>query len=125
LENLIIDEAIAQQVIVYVVTLGMPCPEVLRNIAIVTGGNWFENVSTAKETSDIYHQILQIISGAEPCQIVWESDVSCFGGERIADIDFYPFNTNKFINYTMPPTYISGIVLTPESVFFKMFYPVQ
>ena len=123
LENVIIDMALQQQVVIYVVTLGMPCPEVLRNIAIVTGGNWFENVSTPKETSDIYHQILQIISGVEPCQIVWESDVSCFGGERLADVDFYPFNTNKFITYAMPPTYISGIVLTPESVFFKNVLP--
>jgi uncharacterized protein YegL len=123
LENLIIDMAMEQQVVIYVVTLGMPCPEVLRNIAMVTGGQWFENVSTPKETSDIYNQILQIISGAEPCQIVWESDVSCFGGERLADIDFYPFNTNKFITYTMPPNHISGIVLSPESVFFKNVLP--
>ncbi|MBX3042259.1 MAG: choice-of-anchor D domain-containing protein [Candidatus Kapabacteria bacterium] len=123
LEHLIIDEAIQQEAMIFVVTLGMPCPPVLRQIANVTGGQWFENVSTAQSASETYNQILKIVSGAEACEIVWESDVTCFGGERLAEINFYPTLMNKYFNYNMPLNSVTGINISPESVFFKNVMP--
>ncbi len=123
LEDVITDEAKEQNAVVFAVTLGMPCPDVLKRITELTGGQWFEDVSTPKEASDIYNQILKIVQGAEACEIVWESDISCNTGERVADVDFYPFNTHKFISYELPQTAVSGVSATPNSVFFRNILP--
>jgi uncharacterized protein YegL len=122
-ETQIIAEALKQEAVIFAVTLGMPCPPVLRNITTATGGKFFENVSSKPEVESTYQQILQMVQGVEACEIVWESDVSCSGGERIADIDFYPQNTNRLITYTMPPGTISGVALSHESIFFKNVVP--
>ncbi len=123
LQDAIIDEAIAQQAVIYAVTLGLPCPEVLRIITEISGGDWFEDVTSQSEVENVYNQILKRVSGAKPCEIVWESDVSCSAGDRIADVDFYPFNTNRLISYTLPFTAIAAITPNPESIFFKNVMP--
>src|SRR5688500_5720375 len=43
---------------IFCVTLGMPAPEVLKNIARRTGGEWYENVSTLEDARAVYRTIL-------------------------------------------------------------------
>lgn len=123
LKDAIIEEAKIQGALVYAVTLGMPCPDVLKEITEFTGGAWFENVSSPQHAAEIYNQILKKVSGAEACEITWESDVSCSPGERIADIDFYPIVLNRLVSYPLPSEAIIGIGISHESVFFKNVLP--
>lgn len=69
----IIAEAKQQNCPIFAVTLGMTCPQVLRDIATQTGGLWYDHVTTTQEAEDVYRMILQISQGASPCTVTWES----------------------------------------------------
>lgn len=122
-ESAIIGEALNQGAVIFAVTLGMPCPASLRNIATSTGGNYFENVSTREQADEIYRSILTVVQGAEACEIVWESDIACKEGERVADVEFYPLNVNRLLPYQLPSGLPPGVTLSTESVFFRNALP--
>ncbi|MDT3739444.1 MAG: choice-of-anchor D domain-containing protein [Candidatus Kapabacteria bacterium] len=122
-EALIINEAMKQEVTIFAVTLGMNCPQVLKDITELTGGQWFENVSTSDEVTSIYNQILKIVQGVQPCEIIWESDYTCSGSERVMSIDYYPTSLNKYYSYTTPGGSVNGVGVSPESVFFRNVLP--
>lgn len=112
----IIAEANAQGCIVYVVTLGMPCPVELRNIATQTGGNWFQNVTTVAQAEAIYRQILAEAQSGSPCSITWQS-VRCPGGKRdVALSDAAATGTNE---YTFDDAKSSKLQFAPASVFMR------
>ena len=54
----IIAEAQAQNVHIYVVTLHMNAPQCLKDIALQTGGLYFENVTTVNEARSTYQKLL-------------------------------------------------------------------
>ena len=56
----IIAEAIKQKVTIYTVILGLSSPQCLVDIALQTGGLWFENVTTMDEIQAIYNRILKL-----------------------------------------------------------------
>ena len=73
----IISEANQQSCTIYCVTLGMPAPQSLKDIAAGTGGQYFENVTTVQEAETIYKKILQESTGNGPCTIEWQSASNC------------------------------------------------
>jgi len=76
-ENAIVAEANSQNCIVYCVTLGMPAPDILENIASRTGGQTYENVTTVEGAVDVYNRILQVAQGGT-CQQNLDSNVHEF-----------------------------------------------
>ncbi len=78
----IIAEANAQQCQIHVITVGLPCPQVLKDIAAGTSGTWHENVTTEDEAKLIYEQILGNALATDPqvCTLTWESQRSCNPG---------------------------------------------
>ncbi|ROL62119.1 VWA domain-containing protein, partial [Bacteroidetes/Chlorobi group bacterium ChocPot_Mid] len=110
--------------IVYCVTLGSVCPDVLRNIAMKTGGMYFENVTSEEQAKAVYMQIMAIAQSLEPCTIEWESTDDCNAfrnvklllkttnqisensyvapSERIPKIDYEPSVSLKFGNVEPP-----------------------
>jgi uncharacterized protein (TIGR02145 family) len=75
--NRIVAEANSQNCIIYAVTLGMRCPDSLKNIATQTGGQWYENITTVEQARAIYMKILRTAQGGEPCTIEWQSGAIC------------------------------------------------
>lgn len=67
----IINKANEIGAIVFCVTLGTKCPDILRNISEQTGGQWFENITTVEQAKDVFLTIMQISRGSEPCDIHW------------------------------------------------------
>ena len=68
----IVAEAQAQNCIIFAVTLNMPCPPALREIADRTGGTWHENVTSVSEAEEVYRTILYQAQSGAPCTITWE-----------------------------------------------------
>ncbi len=72
----IIAEANKQNCLIFSVTVGLPCPQCLKDISTATRAKWFENIVTQAQINEVYLEILQIAqSGAPPCEVTWQSDV--------------------------------------------------
>ncbi|MFM8771234.1 MAG: choice-of-anchor D domain-containing protein, partial [Candidatus Kapaibacterium sp.] len=80
----IVNEANRQNCIIYCVTLGMAAPQSLFDIASGTGGRVFENITTVEEAQAVYLSILRRVSGMDPCEIEWLSDIAC----KYESVDF-------------------------------------
>ena len=110
----IIQEANRQNCSIYCVTLGMSAPQSLLDIASQTGGEVFENVTTTKEAEDVYNQILQVVQGAEPCTIEWQSSPSC-GSNNSTSVELrsIPQNVIEKATYILPNSTLARLDFTP------------
>ena len=67
----IIKNAKASNIIIYCVTVDHPTPEILKEIATKTGGQYFDEVTTSAQAENIYRGILMMAQGIDPCEIEW------------------------------------------------------
>lgn len=95
----IIQEANRQNCSIYCVTLGMSAPQSLLDIASQTGGEVFDNVTTTKDAEHVYNRILQVVQGAEPCTIEWQSSTSC-GNNISSSVELRSIPQNVTANAT-------------------------
>jgi hypothetical protein len=114
--NAVLNEAKKQSCIIYCVTLGMPAPQSLIDIALQTGGKYFENVTTITEAEQIYRSILQTSQGTEPCSITWET--SC-QPDSISNIDLSWQNVSSKGSYKQPQNAKGALTFSPLSYRFK------
>ncbi|MBK6760480.1 MAG: choice-of-anchor D domain-containing protein [Ignavibacteria bacterium] len=114
-ESAIVAEANSQNCIVYCVTLGMPAPDILENIASRTGGQTYENVTTVEGAVDVYNRILQVAQRSTPCDITWTSGVSCIVGNTTIELSWqgqrsqtgYAPPSNAIASLKVAPTYVA------------------
>jgi uncharacterized protein (TIGR02145 family) len=118
--NKIIQEAFSQNVVIYGVTLNMPCPQNIKDIATQTGGLWFESVTTVEQAEDVYRLILQASQGAEPCEIEWESGKSCLTADINVELILNGISSTS--NYKSPDFTNVQLEFIPSRVNF--FYPI-
>jgi len=85
-EERIVAQALAADVTVYCVTIGLATPPILKNVAERTGGLWFERVTSAAEAAQIYRMILNVAQGARSCTITWRGNALC-GPLRVLDVE--------------------------------------
>jgi WD40 repeat protein len=116
-ENAIVETAAANSVTVFVVTLGMPAPDILKNVAHRTGGEYFENVTTVEDAQGIYRAILYRSLGGEPCELVWQSDPGC-STERNVSIAIPSRSLSASMEYIAPLRSLARIELDPPSLIF-------
>ncbi len=121
-ENSIVAEASRINATIYCVTLGMPAPQVLKNIAHRTGGECYENVTTVEEAAGIYRAILYQAQGGKPCQISWQSEPSC-APLRQVEIAVPTKAIRASTSYQAPFAAITGIELLPASLTFGRVKP--
>jgi outer membrane protein OmpA-like peptidoglycan-associated protein len=62
---------------VYVITMGMPTPDELKEIVRATNGYYFENIVSEEEINTVYLSVLYRIQGLIPSTIEWESTATC------------------------------------------------
>jgi WD40 repeat protein len=121
-ENTIVDEALRLDAIIFCVTLGMPAPEVLQNVARRTGGEYFENVTSVEEAQGIYRAILYRSLGGKPCEVVWRSEPACTI-QKSGTIAIPSRALSSAMNYTAPASSIPRLALDPPSVAFGKVVP--
>ncbi len=114
----IISEANQQNVIIFGVTLGMPCPDNIKEITTQTGGQWFENVTTVEEARHIYQQILRTAQGGNPCEITWESGAACDLLLTSSEIRITKHDLYTSVTYVPPENAYVYLKFDPSSVVF-------
>ncbi|MFI5263231.1 MAG: VWA domain-containing protein, partial [Candidatus Kapaibacterium sp.] len=111
----IIAEAQNQHCIIFAVTLGMPCPQNLKDISTQTGGTWFENITTVQDAKDVYNNILLQAQGITPCTIKWQSHVACASEQKAVQITWN--GQTSALNYTAPAAPSVSLIFSPPSLF--------
>ncbi len=114
----IVAEANTQNTTLYFVTLNMPCPESLQNIAYQTDGQWFENVASVEQAKQIYQQILQTAQGGVPCEITWESGVTCVAGTTNIEMKIKSLNEIAEASYKSLNKAVVTLEFVPATVKF-------
>ncbi len=114
--NAIVGEANQQNCIIYCVTLGMSAPQSLKAIAAGTGGQVFENVTSVQEAEDVYRKILQAVQGSEPCEIIWQSRISCQAGNTNVELQWQAQKATD--SYQSPQSTIAKLEFNPKSIKF-------
>ncbi|HVK39604.1 MAG TPA: choice-of-anchor D domain-containing protein [Candidatus Kapabacteria bacterium] len=112
----IIAEADRQDCAIYVVTLGMPCPQELRDIAGATDASWYENVTSVEQAEQIYREILFQARSSEPCRITWET-VPCPDGIRNVELAWNAARGRS--SYVVPAGKVASLSLTPGSFYMR------
>jgi uncharacterized protein YegL len=114
--DLIVETANQQNCTIYMVTLGMECPQVLKEISQRTGGVWFENINSQSEAEFIYRNILGIVQGDSPCEIEWESIIKC--EEELFNVNLRLNDMNSEAKYELPYSSLANLMFGPEFIYF-------
>jgi len=116
-EERIVEGARSLNASIFCVTLGMPAPDILKNIAARTGGACYENVTTVEEAQAIYRAILHQAVGGLPCELVWRSAGSC-DAKREVGITVPSRALSGASAYRVPPETMPGLRIDPPVLFF-------
>jgi WD40 repeat protein len=112
-EQEIIQKAKSMNAVIYCVVLANPAPEILKNVALATGGTYFENINTAEEASEAYNNILQMAQGGNPCEIEWTS-AGC-PNNRVIDLSIPSHSISTSITYSVPFEKLPNVSLLPST----------
>ncbi|MDZ4746193.1 MAG: choice-of-anchor D domain-containing protein [bacterium] len=113
----IVAEAQRLNCAVYCVTLGMQCPQSLRDISTQTGGMWFENLTTNENVNTVYETILMDAQDGTPCTVEWLSAFACAEPGRSVVLGWNGVTSER--TYTSSPGAITDIVVTPQPLYIR------
>ena len=109
-------------VVIYTIVLRMPAPEILKHVAERTGGEWFEQVESREEAEVIYQTILHIAQEDEPCEVTWQTELSCETDRELKiSIPFY--NVMWSGDYALPFQQFPHLVSLPSTISFGEVLP--
>ncbi len=114
----IINFANKYNIIIYTVTIKITAPQSLIDIAEFTGGKWFELIKTEEQGKKIYSQILEKEQGSLPCELVWQSELSCVNEFINTEIKLVNQNISDYYGYQIPSNGVMRLDLTPQSLSF-------
>ncbi|MEI6089826.1 MAG: FISUMP domain-containing protein [bacterium] len=114
--NKIVAEAKLQNCKIFVVSVDMKCPRALKDISTQTGGQWYENVATESKAAEIFHLILKIAQGAEPCSILWRSDANCDTSDVNIEMAWNGLKATSI--YPTPAKAIHKLEVSPTTISF-------
>ncbi len=117
-EEQIIEVAKSEGVTIYCITLGMPAPENLRNIARKTGGEYFENVTSVQQAEQIYRVLLQLALGNRPCEIAWMSEQSCNVSRMNTTFSLPARMLSQNFSYDIPAKSVKALEFSNENITF-------
>ena len=116
-EEEIVRQATAANATIHCVTVGLPAPDILKNVATRTGGRWFENVETPEEAAAIYRTLLLQAQGGEPCRIEWTSAPSC-DPVRDVRLEERRLGTEALARYIVPAAGITNLTIADDELRF-------
>ncbi|MFN8361149.1 MAG: choice-of-anchor D domain-containing protein [Candidatus Kapaibacterium sp.] len=115
-ESAIVAEARRQNCSIYCITVGMPAPPILKNIAAQTGGLYVENVNSVQDAESIYRRILDIAQNGTPCEVSWTSTAPCSPDTRIVEVTWRA--TTAQAGYIPPASAVTSLLVSPSFVSF-------
>lgn len=116
----IIEEAKKQNCAIFAVCVNMPCPDVLKQITLETGGLWFENIVTSQEAEQVYNKIYYVAqTTTSPCDIEWTSGMFCSPGNTDVEISETTRVLSGHANYQHPLSSVAYLEFSPEVIKFK------
>lgn len=116
----IIDEAKLQKCKIFVLTIDMKCPQSLKDISIQTGGLWFENINDQTKKDELFHAILHLAQGGEPCIIPWKSIPPCDTSDINVELSWGAVKTTT--TFPVPANGVHKLEVHPSTISFK---PIQ
>ncbi|MEI6089554.1 MAG: FISUMP domain-containing protein [bacterium] len=112
----IISTAIANDITIYCIAIRMSAPQCMKEFSNKTGGLFFENIRTNEEAEGCYREILITAQGGDPCQIGWESGISCESGITDVALKLIANNTTANASYQSPNSAIAQLEFDPMSI---------
>jgi uncharacterized protein (TIGR02145 family) len=119
----IINEAKANNITIYCLSIDMPAPQCLKDFANQTGGLYFENVETQAEAKDYYRKILITAQGGDPCQIEWKSEAPCVAELNNVELKLIQNNAQTNASYLVSENSIKKLEFSPVSSKFSNAVP--
>lgn len=89
----------------------------LAELAHKTGGRLYDGIFSNKAAEFIAHDIQQLTQGAVPCEIVWQSGVSCSVGTTNGRLQWN--NQGATIKYLSPFKVSANLTFTPLTIYCK------
>jgi uncharacterized protein (TIGR02145 family) len=114
----IINQAKADKISIYCVTINMKSPQYLKDISNQTGGICFENIKTKEEAEECYRSILLTAKSGEPCSIEWQSDITCLADLKNLEFKLIPGNIKRNLSYQSSYSSESKLEFKPLSLKF-------
>jgi WD40 repeat protein len=99
---------------IYTVPIGMRSPQMLKNIAVGTKGQWYENIYSAQQLEEVLQEILGREHPGSTCEITWESTARCSAGQR--DLSIAWNGKTARTNYATPNGGVAQPVFKPSSI---------
>ena len=113
----IIELAQANNAAIFCVTLGMPAPDILKNISRATGGEFYEYVTTVPQAQAVYRAIQYRALGGQPCQVTWQSIPDCDVSRNVI-LEVPAAGLAATLHYEAPPLSVPRLDLLPPAVEF-------
>src|SRR5205807_1987383 len=88
-----------------------------KDITTNTGGALFEKITSSADLDRVILNISASITNNQPCEITWQSDVSCTGDNR--NVEFGWNSIKSHASYTVPPSAIAGLQFSPSSLYIR------
>ncbi len=114
----IIDEAKANNIIIYCLSMYSPAHHTMIEFSNQTGGLYFENIKSQEEAEDALRKIFALAQNSDMCEIKWESGSSCFAGITNVELQITNLGVKATTNYQSPNTSIAKLEFNPISVKF-------
>ncbi|MBK9248202.1 MAG: PD40 domain-containing protein, partial [Ignavibacteria bacterium] len=111
----VIAEAYKQKCTIYIITLGYTCPFNLKELAMQTGGQWYENVTTKQQAEVVYRKIMQLYIPITSGEITWTSDITCQREYNI-NTELTWQSTTGYINSASPTSAFASLKVNPSFI---------
>jgi len=118
----VVAAALANNVTIYCVGLGIVTPQVLRDISTRTGGRWFDTITTREDAEALYRFILQDVLGRTPCTVEWQSIPGC-DLERNVVLSLPSRSLDATASYDAPAGSLPFLELLPSNLAFGFVNP--
>ena len=110
-EDKIVKKAEELDAVIYCVILDAPAPKILKHVAQRTENDYFEEITTVDQATEVYREILSRAQGGEPCTLTWESD-GC-PDNRLVSFSIPKYNLSTSQHYSVDLTSLPQIAILP------------
>lgn len=113
----------AANVTVYAVGVRFALPADVKEIALQTGGKWFENILTESDAEKAYLSILALAQSSGFCEISWQSAAECAARRQVVIQDTLR-NASSSLTYDAPFLRTARLTFSPEALNFGGITPL-
>ncbi len=121
-EKTIVKQAQAVNASIYIVTVNLDAPDVLKSIAFRTGGEVVDNVTTPQQAVEAFQTVVQRAQGMKPCEIVWQSATPCDNIMNLTMKCRTP-DLSTSLKYVVPSRSVATLEFSPSSFAFRSVPP--